>query len=205
MSNILKFPSVKARAPAKFGLKRVKRRKRENPDQLDLFPASDKILRLPSSLSLFEEALSQDEAGDEQAAREMYERAIDEGDSVADAYCNLGVIESQGGHTTEAYDCFRVALKHDQQHWETHYNLGNLYFDDEQYRPARVHFELAAEIEPGFRNIHFNLGLALAIEEELQAAIEALTTYRELAPGDEGSLADDLLITLQQSLSGKTT
>ena len=203
MSNILKFPSVKV-PPSKFGLRRASRRRSESPDQLDLFSSRDaKILSLPTAQSPFEEALILDEGGDEEGARELYARAISAGDSTADAYCNLGVIESKRGNTTEAFDCFRDALKQDQQHWETHYNLGNLYFDAEEYRPARVHFELAAEIEPAFRNIYFNLGLALAIEEELQAAIDALTTYRERAPGDEGSHADDLLETLRRSLAAQ--
>ena len=203
MSNILRFPSVEV-PPSKFGLRRASRRRSESPDQLDLFSSGDaKILTLPTAQSPFEEALILDEGGDEDRARELYARAISAGDSMADAYCNLGILESKRENTTEAFNCFRDALKQDQQHWETHYNLGNLYFDAEEYRPARVHFELAAEIEPAFRNIYFNLGLALAIEEELQAAIDALTTYRELAPGSEGSHADDLLETLRRSLAAQ--
>ena len=207
MSNILKFPSVKAKTPAKFGLKRVRRRKgKENPDQLDLFAAKDAaILTLPMpARSPFEDALIHDEEGEDETARELYARAIAEGDCTADAHCNLGVIESKEGHASVAFGCFKEALKRDQQHWETHYNLGNLYFDSQEYRPARMHFELAAELEPSFRNIYFNLGLTLTIAEDYQASIDALSTYRELAPEAEGSHADDLLASLEASLSAQT-
>lgn len=37
-------------------------------------PMRDKILRLPTGLSAFEEALSMEERGDEQAAIQMYGR-----------------------------------------------------------------------------------------------------------------------------------
>lgn len=67
-----------------------------------------------------------------------------------------------------------------------------------------MHFELAAEVEPSFRNIYFNLGLILAIEEDYRAAVDTLTIYRELAPEAEGTHADDLLASLEASLSAQT-
>ena len=142
-----------------------------------------------------------EERGDAAGAAGMYARAVAEGDSVADSHCNLGVLQSQQGQTAAAFESFKNALKHDQQHWESHYNLGNLYFDTEEYRPARLHYELAAEVEGGeFRNIFYNLGLVLAIQEEYGPAIEALRRYRELAPEEEASAATSLLETLSRSL-----
>ena len=200
MATILKFPAA---APTKFGFKRVSPRHRQ-PDksQLDLFVAKEgKVLRLPSDRSSFEEALSMEERGDESAAIEMYTKAIAEGDSVADSHCNLGVLQSQRGDVSAAFESFKNALKQDQRHWETHYNLGNLYFDTEAYRPARLHYELAAELEgEGFRNIFYNLGLVLAIQQEVLPAIEALNRYRDLAPALEAGPATDLLDSLKKSL-----
>ena len=197
MSNILKFPQ---KAPAKFGFRRVRRRPAAtNPDQLDLFSRSGKVLKLPTGLSKFEEALVVDERGDYGEAIAMYSKAIEAGDCVADAYCNLGVLQSQTAEREEAFDSFRNALVHDQQHWESHYNLGNLYFDREEYRPARLHYELAAGIEPTFRNTFFNLGLVLAIDGDYARAIEALSSYRELSPDEEGGAADELLESLKRS------
>ncbi|PYM12362.1 MAG: hypothetical protein DME18_11605 [Verrucomicrobia bacterium] len=108
MAQILKFP-----APAsKFGYKRVRKRARaaENPDQLHLFPqAAAQILDFAPESSRFEQALMLDERGDPKAA-ELYAKAISEQDCVADAYCNLGIIESQKGNTAKAFDCFTTSL-----------------------------------------------------------------------------------------------
>lgn len=202
MSKLLPFPAARARRPSKFGYARVGKRDRKDRGQLDLFVAGGKLIEFPAAggPGPFEEALALEDGGDEAAARRLYEKAVAAGDSVPDAYCNLGVIESKAGGVEQAFHCFRNALKHDQQHWESHYNLANLYFDTEEFRPARVHYELAAEIEPEFRNIYFNLGLVLAIDEEFELAIDALSRYRKLAPGSSAGAAEDLLEHLRRSL-----
>src|SRR6266498_1621046 len=152
MAQILKFPPPQA---SKFGYKRVKKRTKaaENPDQLHLFlqPAAQ-ILNFAAGLSRFEQALMLDERGDPKAA-ELYAKAIAEHDCVADAYCNLGIIESQKGNTTKAFDCFTTSLKHDPRHSEAHYNLGNLYFDANDFRLAQIHYEMAGETDPSFANV----------------------------------------------------
>ncbi|PYK98001.1 MAG: hypothetical protein DME19_14290 [Verrucomicrobia bacterium] len=199
MAQILKFP-----APAsKFGYKRVRKRARaaENPDQLHLFPqAAAQILDFAPESSRFEQALMLDERGDPKAA-ELYAKAISEQDCVADAYCNLGIIESQKGNTAKAFDCFTTSLKYDPRHSEAHYNLGNLYFDVNDLRLAQVHYEMAGEVDPSFANVYFNLALVQAIRNDLGAAVSALTRYQELVPADEARNADELLHNLRKSLA----
>src|SRR4051794_15391753 len=92
MGEILKFPAQ----ASKLGFKRVRKRSgADNRDQLDLFPAPRaQILNFESGLSLFEQGLLFDERGDARAA-ELYTKAIEEQVCVADAYCNLGIIESK--------------------------------------------------------------------------------------------------------------
>ena len=202
------------RKPPKFGFTRVRRtRTGAAIDQLDLFargatpaqvsgddtPEDNKLLVFPGATSSFEQALEDDESGNEAAARAGYLTAIDLDDCTSDAYCNLGILEYVAGNADVAFDCFRQALKHDQRHWESHYNLGNLYFDNGQHDPSRVHYEVAAEIEPGFRNVHFNLTLVLALEGEYGPAVEALERFRDLAPPEEAEAAEELLDTLRAS------
>jgi tetratricopeptide (TPR) repeat protein len=199
MGQILKFP-VQA---AKFGYKRVRKRTRspENPDQLHLFPQpTAQILTFAPELGRFEQALMLDERGDLKAA-ELYRKAIEADDCAADAYCNLGILESQKGSTAKAFDCFTTSLKHDPRHFEAHYNLGNLYFDVNDLRLAQIHYEMAAEVDPSFPNVYFNLALVQAINNDLGAAITALTKYQELVPADEGRNADELLQNLKRSLA----
>lgn len=199
MANIIKFPV----APSKFGFKRVKKSKRdpESHGQMNLFSTPKaKILSLMPINSPFEEALMRDERG-EPEAESLYLKAIERGDYAADAYCNLGIIESQKGETTKAFDCFTQSLKLEPRHFESHYNLGNMYFDLNDLRLAKMHYELALMIDPNFANAYFNLGLVQTMLEDYQNAVATLRHYRSLAAEDEGVKADDLLSTLTRSLN----
>ena|SRR5437016_7022333 len=199
MGQILKFP-VQA---SKLGYKRVRKRAKaaENPDQLILFPQSTaQILDFVPELGRFEQALMFDERGDLKAAQ-LYRKAIEENDCVADAYCNLGIIESKQGNTAKAFDCFTTSLKCNPRHSEAHYNLGNLYFDVNDFRLAQIHYEMAAEVEPSFPNVYFNLALVQSINNDLGAAISALTKYQELVSPEEGRNARELLDNLRKSFA----
>jgi len=198
MGQILKFP-VRA---AKFGHKRVRNRCRteENPAQLHLFPQpTAQVLPFSPDLSHFEQALLLDERGDARAG-DFYARAIAAQDCVADAYCNLGIIESKQGRVAKAFDCFTNCLKNDPRHFEAHYNLGNMYFEVNDFRLAQVHYEIATEVDPTFPNAFFNLALALSINNDFNGAIAALTKYQEIVPPEEARHADELLVNLKKSL-----
>ena len=199
MGQILKFP-VRA---AKFGYQRVPKRagKGENPAQLHLFSQpTAQVLQFVAGSGPFEQGLLLDERGDGRAA-EFYLKAIAEQDCVADAYCNLGIIESKQGRTAKAFDHFTNCLKHHPRHLEAHYNLGNMYFEINDLRLAQAHYEMAAEVDPSFPSVYFNLALVLSINKELRPAISALTKYQELVPPNEGRNADELLANLRKSLA----
>lgn len=203
MGEILKFPGEATR----LGFRRVHKRGRRaggDPNQLDLFlPPPARIENFASALTAFEQALMCDEHGDDRAA-ELYAQAIERQDCAADAFCNLGIIESKRGNTAKAFDCFTTCLKLEPRHLESHYNLANLYFEVNDFRLAQVHYEMAAEVDPKFANVYFNLALVLALNQELAAAITALTKYQELASPSDGRHADDLLRALRQSLATRT-
>ena len=200
MAQILQFTP---KPLAKIGFQRVRKRNRRverEEHQLDLFTVQHgQLLQLPRSMSLFDEALRLDERGDEKAL-EVYRDAIAGGDSVADAYCNLGILESKAGHTATAFDCFTKSLKADPRHLESHYNLGNLYFEAGDYKLAKVHFDIAAEIDPSYPNTHFNLGLIHALNNDFSSAAEAFDRYASLAPLQEAEKARALLDNLRQTL-----
>ena len=199
MAQILKFPAQ----ASKFGYKRVRKcaKSAENPDQLHLFSQpTAQILDFEPELSRFEQALMLDERGDPKAA-ELYEQAIEAHDCAADAYCNLGIIESKKGNTTKAFDCFTTSLKNNPRHSEAHYNLGNLYFEVNDFRLAQIHYEMAAEVDSSFANVYFNLALVQAIMNDFGAALHALTKYQELVSEEEAQNAGDLFHNLKRSLS----
>lgn len=167
--------------------------------QLNLFPAQEgELISLPLRRSPFEQALQLHENGDPKAA-EAYEQAIRENDFVADAYCNLGILEFESGDRTAAFDRFTRALAHEPRHFESHFNLANLYFECGDLRLALLHYEIAAEIEPAFPDLYFNLGLLHAMNQDLEAALTALRKARALLPAAECARVDDLLTSVERA------
>ena len=160
----------------------IKQIEAELQGQLSLFRMEEG--RLARLLTPFEEALLLHEQGDIKAA-EYYLEAINEGDNVAEAYCNLGIIDLEQGDRAKALDHFTLSLKHDPRHVEAHYNLGNLYYDAGEYRLARLHYEAATQIEPGFSLVYFNVALVYHRLSNLPAASAALERYKELEPEDK--------------------
>jgi len=168
--------------------------------QLHLFRGAERT-RVSRLLTPFEEALLLHERGDVKAA-ESYQEAISDGDNVAEAYCNLGIINLDLGQRSKALDNFTLALKHEPRHVEAHYNLGNLYYDAGELSLARLHYEAAAQIESGFSLVYFNLALVYHRIGDLAAALSALEKYKQLSPDDEEIEAVDQLLKVMQETRG---
>src|ERR1700738_2867010 len=150
----------------------IKQIEAELQGQMSLFrPEGSQIARL---LTPFEEALLLHEQGDEKAT-EFYVEAISEGDNVAEAYCNLGIIELDRGNTIGALENFTQSLKNDPRHVEAHYNLANLYYDAGDFPLARLHYEAATQIEPNFSLVYYNLALVYHRLNNVPAATHSLT------------------------------
>lgn len=199
MAKIIQFPLNPT--PEKFGLQRARKKKGKEgtkPGQLNLFTGA-RVVKL-NQLSLFEEALLLDEQGDKKQARQVYQNAIEKNDCAADAYCNLGILESQEGNYAKAIDCFTRCLKDNPRHYEAHYNLANLYAEVGNHALAKLHYGIAIELEPEFPNSYFNLGLTHAHNKEYREAVACLRKYRELAPPGEIAQADDLIRKLSTTL-----
>jgi len=187
----------------KFTYKKARKRGEKsanNSNQLNLFEDPyPKIIKINTNLSPFEEALFLDERCDP-AAQEAYLKAIFADDSPADAYCNLGILESKNGNKIKAFDYFSNCLKIDERHVEGHYNLANLYFEFKEYRLAKLHYEIAVELNPDLAEIYYNLGIIYAILDYYEDAYLALFKFKELVPTDDGKKADALLKGLENSL-----
>jgi len=195
MAKVVKFPIS---PPLKFGPQRVRKKKissLEKNGQLNLFTGG-KIISL-LRLTAFEEALLLDEQGDLSAARTRYLLAIEKNDALADAYCNLGILEFQEGNTSKAIDYLTLSLKNEPRHFEAHYNLANVFSDVGNLPLAKVHYQISIEMEPAFPNSVFNLGLTLAMNKEFKEAIRVLKQYIQLTPESEHKEAHDLILKLQ--------
>jgi tetratricopeptide (TPR) repeat protein len=178
----------------------IKQIEAELQGQLSLFrPQGGQIARL---LTPFEEALLLHEQGDEKAS-EFYVEAISSGDNIAEAYCNLGIIELDRGDTIGALENFTQSLKNDPRHVEAHYNLANLYYDAGDFPLARLHYEAAIQIEPNFSLVYYNLALVYHRLNNVAAATQSLNRYKELEPSDEEiELVDQLLKAMETGRPG---
>ncbi len=198
MTKVVQFP---VSPPAKLGHRKVRKRRRPNLEdfgQLNLFSQSDdntKVVNLPTTDSFFEEALKLDENGNPEVEK-YYLLAIENEESVEDAYCNLGILKSSQGDLTKAIDYLTNCLKRNPRHFEAHYNLGNVYSDLGNLELAKVHYELSAEIEPEYPNSFYNLGLVLISMKKYQEAIRSINKFVELAPSNEHEVANELIKTL---------
>lgn len=197
MAKVVKFPGAE---PIKFGLQKARNKKKsskEKDGQLNLFRGG-RVVKL-ENLSTFEEGLMLDEHGDLKKAKTLYQKTIEEEDNVADAYCNLGIIESKEGNHARAIDCLTNSLKHNPRHAESHYNLANLYAEVGNYNLAKVHYGIAIEIEPDFPNSFFNLGLTLAMNREYKEAARSLNEYMNLTPSEEHAQTHQLVRQLMET------
>jgi tetratricopeptide (TPR) repeat protein len=197
MAKVIQFP---ASSPEKFGFKPVRKSEpsgKPKNNQLNLFTGA-RVVSL-HKLSQFEEALMLDEQGSN-TAKEAYQKAIEKGDSSADAYCNLGILESQTGNYTKAIDCFTKSLSESPRHFEAHYNLANLYAETGNLPLAKLHYQVSIEIEPEFPNSHFNLALTLAMKKEIEEAMQSLKNYCNLVPASEQMQARQLMESLESTL-----
>lgn len=198
MTKVIKFQQA---VPEKFGPQRVRKKKRpdlEKLGQLNLFSGA-KVISL-HALSPFEEALMADDQGNMDRAKFGYQKAIEARDSIADAYCNLGIIEFQEGNYPKAIDCFTLCLREEPRHFEAHYNLANLYSEVGNYPLAKLHYQTSIEIEPDFANSYFNLGLNLAMNKSFPEAITVLNQYRNLTPPEQHAQADELIQKISELL-----
>ena len=206
MTRIVKFPISSS---SKIGFKKARRRRKidlEAYGQLNLFSSQvkeAKIISISARENLFEKATKWDEEGNLTLAKEYYLKAIQKGESVADAFCNLGVIQSEEHEYSQAIDSFTRCLKEDPRHFEAHYNLGNVYSEVGNLGLAKIHYELCTAVEPGFASAYYNLGLSLALADDYSGAINALQHYTRLADESEHNSANKLIKSLRETLLNK--
>lgn len=200
MSLILPFKSKKLAR-----VKTSRRQKLEEYGQLNLFAgAPAKVYQLPSHLPAFLTATLLHERG-APGAHAAYERAIQEGDHVDDAYVNLGVLAYEADRVDEAFTCFRECLKQNPGHFEAHFNLGHLWSGEGLLKPAELHYEIAASIRPDEPEVLLSLGIIYAEQGRADEAYEALILFRNLVPTMEAASVDSLLDELETALAGNNT
>ena len=199
MANIFEFPVQKP----KSGLRRAHKTTKvelKRTNQMDLFSQKSpetNIYVMASNLTPFEEAMMLDDKNDA-GAKQAYLNAVEQNDCPADALCNIGIIEYESGNTVKAIDNFTKSLKSDPRHFESHYNLANLYSELGNLPLAKTHYEFARELQPEFPDICFNLGIVYAMTRDFESAIKILSEYKDMVSSEEGSNAEKLIESIRR-------
>jgi tetratricopeptide (TPR) repeat protein len=97
-------------------------------------------------------------------------------DDVALLYAGAGNLEGAASHFAEA-----VRIRNSAS---AHYNLGSVRLLQGRRQEARVAFERAIELDPGYVNAHRGLGITLYRDGRLQDAARAYERAIQLAPDD---------------------
>lgn len=199
MSKIVKFP---VHQPPKLGPKKARRRRKPNLEdygQLNLFEQAFKevkIINLPQHSDFFEEALRLDEMDDPEAEK-YYLLAVENNQSKADAFCNLGILKSQQNDLSKSIDYLTKCLEINPRHFEAHYNLANVYSDMGNLFLSKTHYEVSIQIDSEFSDSYYNLGLVLISLKKFDEAIKIIDKYIQLTPEADHKSATELIRALK--------
>jgi len=120
-------------------------------------------------------------------ARESFERAIklraSYPDTLANAWNNLGLLATRGGHTAEAIPYFQEALKLNPDHLIALENLGNAYRQQKNWDEARKLLERAVAVGPEDAEANYSLGMVFAQLNDTDRAYEYLERALKSRPG----------------------
>jgi tetratricopeptide (TPR) repeat protein len=123
-------------------------------------------------------------------ARQSFEHAVklhpSYPDTLANAWNNLGLLETREGRTDEAIRCFQEALRSSPDHLIALNNLGNAYRLRKEWDRARETFERSLAVSPDDPEANYGLGMVFAqadnperAHEHLQRALKSRPAYPE--------------------------
>jgi tetratricopeptide (TPR) repeat protein/peroxiredoxin len=119
-------------------------------------------------------------------ARESFERAIklpaSYPDTLANAWNNLGLLDTQEGQADGAARCFQEAVRLSPDHLIALNNLGNAYRLLKNWDGARKAFEHALEVSPTDAEANYGLGMVFAQADDAARAYEYLQKALKARP-----------------------
>ncbi|MGA8619754.1 MAG: FG-GAP-like repeat-containing protein [Candidatus Sulfotelmatobacter sp.] len=120
-------------------------------------------------------------------ARESFERATtlqaSSPDTLANAWNNLGLLDTREGRTDEAIRSFQQALHLRPDHLVALNNLGNAYRQQRRWEEARKIFEHSLEVSPNDPEANYCLGMVFAQADDTARAYEHLQQALKFRPG----------------------
>jgi tetratricopeptide (TPR) repeat protein/peroxiredoxin len=119
-------------------------------------------------------------------ARQSFERAVklraSYPDTLADAWNNLGLLDTREGRTEEAIGCFQEALRASPDHLIALNNLGNAYRLQKEWDKARRTFQRSLRVSSGDPDANYGLGMVFAQADDPDRAYEYLQRALQSRP-----------------------
>ena len=111
-------------------------------------------------------------------ARQSFERSVklraSYPDTLANAWNNLGLLDTREGRTKEAIRCFQEALRSSPDHLIALNNLGNAYRLQKEWDKARETFQRSLAVSPDDPDANYGLGMVFAQADDPDRAYEYL-------------------------------
>ena len=103
-----------------------------------------------------------------------------EGSAAAESY-NLGIKAIQDNDTTSALTYYRAAITADDKFADAYFNLGSIYFAQQNYIESAKNFKKVTELDPASAEGFANYGKVLFVQEKYD---EALAAYQGALQAD---------------------
>ena len=133
--------------------------------------------------------------GDEERAREMYQKAIEYAPRFDVPHLNFAQLLLGAGSEEEALEEFRTAARLNPFNYIALANLGVKAFKDQEWQPATVMFNRAIRIRDDYPMAHKYLGLIHAERDQPIASVRHLERSLEL--DDQQSEAEQMRLLLE--------
>jgi Flp pilus assembly protein TadD/4-amino-4-deoxy-L-arabinose transferase-like glycosyltransferase len=116
-----------------------------------------------------------------------YNKAIELDPVMIEAYNNLGTTLAEMKEYKGAIKCFNKVIDLDPGYTKAYNNLGAALAEAGRPEEAVATFEKAIERDKGYANTYKNLAMAYVSMRRIGPAIDAITRYLTLEPGDENA------------------
>jgi protein O-GlcNAc transferase len=132
--------------------------------------------------ALIEKGNAQEDLGDLEQARQLYEQAIRIAPTMLRAHLNHGNVLLALGHTQDAVQSYLTAISHQPDHAGAHFNLGNAQLEGGRPADALHAYEQALTLNPDFVDAWVAQGNVHSDQDDLTSAIASYEQALVLMP-----------------------
>ena len=167
----------------------------ENEEDLpNISDFKKEVERIPSS-DLFKKAMEYYDKKDDLKALAVFDRCIKLGINSEISYYKRGNCKTALGQTNGAIDDLENTLRLNPKHYEANFNLGGLYFDENNYNKAVDYYQKAISLNPRSDNGFYRLAATYQKMGMKNAALQNCQKSLQINPNNQ--YAKDLISQLK--------